>query len=79
MRLVDELDDLHTSYVRMVNDAIADGDRTRAERLAEMYDDEAVRLVAEREGRTDLLPLVGRRPATRLRRLVARLRFTRAA
>ena len=52
----------------------------RAEQLAQAYDDEAIRLIAEREGKTHLLPITRpRRVETPLRRLVARLRATRAA
>ncbi len=80
MRLIDELNDLHASYVAAVNAAVAADDLAEAERLAAAYDDEAVQLVAEREGLTHLLPI--RRPDTPdtpLRRLVSRLRPTRAA
>ena len=80
MRLIDELNDLHAVYVDAVNTAVSSNDTGRVDRLAEEYDDAAVRLVAEREGKTDLLPL--RRDvvtATPLRRLAARLRAPRAA
>jgi hypothetical protein len=78
--LVQELNDLHATYVTAVNEAVADDDLDRADRLAAEYDAEAVRLVAEREGRTDQLPLVRRRAAdTPLRRLVRRLSAARAA
>ena len=44
---------------------------TRAEALALAYDDDAIQLMAEREGLTHLLPLRRRRPAdSRLRRIV---------
>lgn len=79
MRLIDELNALHASYVEAVNAAVAEDDLERAERLAAAYDDEAVRLVAEREGRTHLLPLRRETPDTPLRRLVARLRLPRVA
>jgi hypothetical protein len=80
MRLVDELNVLHDSYVIAVNTAIAQNDVVRAEQLAQAYDDEAIRLIAEREGKTHLLPITRpRRVETPLRRLVARLRATRAA
>ena len=80
MRLVDELNVLHDSYVTAVNTAIAQNDVVRAEQLAQAYDDEAIRLIAEREGKTHLLPITRpRRVETPLRRLVARLRATRAA
>ncbi len=80
MRLIDELNDLHASYVDAINTAVARDDLAAAERLAAEYDDAAVTLVAEREGLTHLLPL-HRKPVTDtpLRRLVARLRATRAA
>ena len=80
MRLVDELNVLHDSYVTAVNAAVAQNDVVRAEQLAQAYDDEAIRLIAEREGKTHLLPINRpRRVETPLRRLVARLRATRAA
>ncbi len=80
MRLVDELNVLHDSYVTAVNAAVAQNDVVRAEQLAQAYDDEAIRLIAEREGKTHLLPITRpRRVETPLRRLVARLRATRAA
>lgn len=79
MRLIDELNELHASYVEAVNVAVADDDLERAERLAAAYDDDALRLVAEREGKTHLLPLQRSTPDTPLRRLVARLRTDRAA
>ena len=78
--LVHELNDLHASYVAAVNEAVADDDLTRADRLAAQYDAEAIALIAEREGKTHLLPI--RRPAepdTPLRRLVRRLSGGRAA
>ena len=80
MRLIDELNDLHASYVDAINSAVARDDVAAAERLATEYDDAAVTLVAEREGKTHLLPLQ-RGPVidTPLRRLVARLRLPRAA
>jgi len=80
MRLVDELNVLHDSYVTAVNAAVAQNDVVRAEQLAQAYDDEAIRLIADREGKTHLLPITRpRRVETPLRRLVARLRATRAA
>jgi hypothetical protein len=80
MRLIDELNELHASYVRAVNTAVESDDLERAERLAEAYDADAIQLIAEREGKTHLLPI--RRPAepeTPLRRLVRRLHLSRAA
>ncbi len=80
MRLVDELNLVHDSYVIAVNAAVEQNDLVRAEQLAQAYDDEAIRLIAEREGKTHLLPISRpRRVETPLRRLVARLRVTRAA
>lgn len=80
MRLIDELNDLHASYVDAINTAVARDDLAAAERLAAEYDDDAVTLVAEREGKTHLLPLRrGQVTDTPLRRLIARLRSTRAA
>lgn len=74
-RLVDELDELHAHYAQAVNLALESGDTATAEELAAAYDDDAIRLVAEREGKTHLLPLLRRgAPDNRLRRLVARLR-----
>jgi hypothetical protein len=78
--LVQELNDLHASYVTLVNEAVADDDPARADRLAAEYDAEAIALIAEREGKTHLLPI--RRPEqadTPLRRLVRRLTAARAA
>lgn len=74
MRLIDELNEMHASYVEAVNTAVAEDDLERAERLAAAYDDDALRLVAEREGKAHLLPLDRATPDTPLRRLVARLR-----
>lgn len=80
MRLIDELNELHASYVRAVNVAVESDDLERAERLAEAYDTDAIRLVAEREGKTHLLPIrPSSEPDSPLRRLVARLRLDRAA
>jgi hypothetical protein len=79
-RLIDDLNILHASYVDAINAAVTENDLARAAELAEGYDTDAIALIAEREGRTDLLPI--RRPAkpdTPLRRLVARLTALRAA
>ena len=79
-RLIDDLNVPHASYVETINGAVAEGDLTRAEELAAAYDRDAVLLIAEREGRTDQLPI--RRPEnpdTPLRRLVARLAALRVA
>jgi hypothetical protein len=78
--LVEELNALHAAYVDLVNNAIEEGDAGRAEQLAAAYDTEAIELIAEREGKTHLLPL--RRPVsydTPLRRLAQRLSLRRAA
>lgn len=81
MRLIDELNDLHGSYVEAINVAVGHDDLATAERLAAEYDDAAITLIAEREGKTHLLPLQRRGPVadTPLRRLVARLGLSRAA
>jgi hypothetical protein len=80
MRLIDELNDLHASYVHAINVAVADDDLTRAERLAEEYDHDAIQLIAEREGKTHLLPIRRPEPAdSPLRRLVRGLRRSAAA
>ena len=80
MRLVDELNLVHDSYVIAVNAAVEQNDLVRAEQLAQAYDDEAIRLIADREGKTHLLPIARpRRIETPLRRLAARIRATRAA
>ena len=71
--LVQELDALHDNYVVAVNEAVADNDLVRVERLAADYDHDATHLVAEREGRTDLLPLArSRQQGSALRRLARR-------
>jgi hypothetical protein len=75
-----ELDQLHDEYVVAVNQAIADGAFDRAEELAAAYDNDAVELVADREGLTHLLPI--RQPVRHgsvLRRLVQRHRQFSAA
>jgi hypothetical protein len=80
-RLVDELDALHASYVDAVNAAVAHDDLALAEELAGRYDRDAIVLMAEREGRQDLLPLFGLAAPrdTPLRRLARRVRVARAA
>jgi hypothetical protein len=78
--LLEDLDELHASYVEAINLAVDEDDLARAEELAVAYDDDAIQMVAEREGKTHLLPI--HRPAphdTRLRRLTKRLTWTRAA
>ena len=80
MRLIDELNTLHASYVHAINVAVADDDLARAERLAAEYDHDAIQLIAEREGKTHLLPIRRPQPAdSPLRRLVRSLRASRAA
>ncbi len=69
--LIQDLDALHATYVSAVNEAVDADDLARAEELALAYEDEAIQLMAEREGKTHLLPLQRRRPAdSRLRRIV---------
>ena len=57
MRLIDELNELHAHYARMIEAAIAADDIAQADAYAQAYEDEAVQLMAEREGLTHLLPL----------------------
>ena len=79
-RLIDDLNTMHASYVDAINAAVTENDLARAEELAVAYDTDAIAMIAEREGRTDQLPI--RRPATPdtpLRRLVARVTALRAA
>jgi hypothetical protein len=79
-RLIDDLDTLHDGFVEAINIAVADGDLGRADRLAAEYDEEAIMMIAVREGRTDLLPL--RRPQhadSGLRALVRRFGHRPAA
>ena len=80
MRLIDELNELHDYYAGQINAALGRDDIASAESLAQAYEDDAVRLMAEREGLTHLLPLqpFGTRESS-LRRLVRRLRTSRAA
>lgn len=87
-RLIDELNALHASYVEAINVAVAHDDLSAAAELAGEYDRDAILLMAEREGRQDLLPLFGldadgdRVPVARdtpLRRLVKRVTTLRAA
>jgi hypothetical protein len=79
-RLIDDLNVLHDHYAEAVNLAIGADDPARAEQLALEYDEEAIRLIAVREGKTHLLPI--QRPQTAdsgLRALVRRLAMRRAA
>ncbi len=73
-RLTEDLNALHDRYVDAVNFAVAENDLDRADALASMYDEEAILMIAEHEGRTDMLPI--RRPShadSGLRALVRRL------
>ncbi len=80
MRLIDELNELHDFYATQVNEAIERDDIAAAEGFAQAYENDAVRLMAEREGLTHLLPLprFGTHEST-LRRVVRRLRAAVAA
>jgi hypothetical protein len=80
MRLIDELNEFHDDYATKIEAAVGRDDVELAEQLAQAYEDDAIQLMAEREGLTHLLPL--ERPVTHessLHRLVRRLRPTRAA
>ena len=80
MRLIDELNQLHDHYARQVNEAVERDDVATAEQLAQSYEDDAIQLMAEREGLTHLLPLQRTvRHESSLRRLVRRLVPSRAA
>lgn len=80
MRLIDELNQLHDHYRVQIEAAVAADDVALAERLAQAYEDDAVQLMAEREGLTSMLPLTPQaRPASVLRRMVDRLRSRVAA
>ena len=87
-RLIDELNALHASYVDAINAAVAHDDLATAAELAGDYDRDAIMMMAEREGRQDLLPLFGLDADggrisvvrdTPLRRLVKRVTALRAA
>lgn len=58
-RLIDELNALHSTYVGALNTAIDADDHKTASDLAADYDREAIMLMAEREGRQDLLAHFG--------------------
>ena len=80
MRLIDELNELHDFYAAKIEVAVSSDDVAAAEQLAQAYEDDAIQLMAEREGLTHLLPL--QRPVrheSSLHRLVRRLRPSRAA
>ena len=79
-RLIDELNALHTRYAEAIDRAVAEDNYPQAEALAVAYDDDAVQMVAEREGKTHLLPLFRpTTPDTPLRRLIQRMTSSRAA
>jgi hypothetical protein len=76
-RLIDDLNTLHDGYVNAINTAVGRDDLDRVHALAAEYDDEAVLMIAEREGKAALLPLRRpRRRSTTLSRLAARRRST---
>lgn len=78
--LLEELNDLHARYVVAVNSAVETNDYARAEALAAMYEDDAIQLMAVREGKTHLLPLKRQKsPDTSLRRMIRRVLTSRAA
>ena len=80
MRLIDELNELHDYYASKIEAAVGRDDLEVAEQLAQAYEDDAIMLMAEREGLTHLLPL--QRPVAHessLHRLARRLRPSRAA
>ena len=56
-RLIDDLNALHDRYVAAINTAVGTGDQALVDELAAGYDAEATWMVAEREGKTHLLPL----------------------
>ena len=58
-RLIDELNALHSTYVGALNSALDTGHVALANELADDYDREAILLMAEREGRQDLLAHFG--------------------
>ena len=58
-RLTDELNALYANYVESINDAVAADDLALAAELADSYDRDAIVLMAEREGRQDLLSHFG--------------------
>jgi hypothetical protein len=79
-RLIDDLNTLHDGFVEAINMAVADDDLDRADRLAAEYDEEAIMMIAVREGRTDLLPISRPRHAdSGLRALIRRIGQHRAA
>ena len=80
MRLIDELNELHDGYARRSRSPSPTTTSSSAEQLAQAYEDDAILLMAEREGLTHLLPLQRVVPhESSLRRIVRRLRPSRAA
>ncbi|GAA1910731.1 hypothetical protein [Nocardioides hwasunensis] len=80
MRLIDELNELHAHYRSQIDLAVGRDDFAAADRLAQAYEDDAIALMAEREGLTSMLPLTFGAPRqSALRRLVARLTTRTAA
>lgn len=78
--LLEELNDLHAGYVGAVNLAVEQNDVARAEELAVMYEDDAIALMAEREGKTHLLPLRRKKSCdTALRQMIRQVISSRAA
>jgi hypothetical protein len=86
--LTDELNALYANYVESINDAVAADDLALAAELADSYDRDAIMLMAEREGRQDLLSHFGLTPDggrlsvqrdTPLRRLVKSVTALRSA
>ena len=80
MRLIDELNELHTHYARKVKAAVASDDLAAAQGFATPTRTKPSTLMAERENLTHLLPLApfGTREST-LRGVVRRLGARRAA
>jgi hypothetical protein len=80
MRLIDELNELHDNYASKIEAAVGRDEIDVAEQLAQGYEDDAIVLMAEREGLTHLLPLTRAvAPESSLHRLARRLRPSRAA
>ena len=80
MRLIDELNELHDYYATKIEAAVGRDEIDVAEQLAQGYEDDAIVLMAEREGLTHLLPLQRTvAPESSLHRLARRLRPSRAA
>ncbi|MGZ4783958.1 MAG: hypothetical protein ACXVYL_18915 [Oryzihumus sp.] len=78
--LYQDVDALHDSFIAAINLALAENDLERAEELARAYDREAIQLLAEREGKTHLLPIRRRTPQpSGLGRLAKRLTTSHAA